>query len=137
MIKAACRTFPASTGGGIDSLQLRSILRLSDQVSTVLCHLLMPAELHGQWPELIQTIMVVLLPKADGGRRPIGLLPKLVRVWMRVRGPTVRAWRTSLNKEYLYGGEGKGEQRAAWMQAAKAEAARSARRGYGVYWSTS
>eukprot|EP00974_Lingulodinium_polyedra_P059607 5742005-Lingulodinium_polyedra.AAC.1 len=51
---------------------------------------------------------------------------------MRIRGPVVRAWRASLGKGYLYGGEGKGAQRAAWMQAAKAEVAHAAKRCYGV-----
>ena len=107
-------------------------MRLSDQAIRGLCHLLMAAELHGSWPALIRTILVVLIPKADGRRRPIGLLPILIRIWMRARGPLVRSWRSALNKVYLDGGDGKGAQRAAWMQAAKAEAARQAKRCYGI-----
>ena len=92
----------------------------------------MAIELHGEWPALIRLIMVVLLPKPDGGRRPIGLLPTVVRLWMRIRAPTTRKWRATLKKDYLFGGEGKGAQRASWMQAAKAEAAGQAGKQYGV-----
>lgn len=71
--------------------------------------------------------MVVQLPTADGGRRAIGLLPTVIKIWMRARGAVVRAWRASLKEGYR-----KEARRAAWMQAAKAEAARSAKRCYGV-----
>ena len=132
MLRAACKTFPSQTGLGVDTIQPRALLRLSDAAINALCVLLMAVELHGQWPQLVRTVMIVLLPKGDGGRRPIGLLPTLVRVWMRIRGPVVRAWRASLRKEYLFGGQGRGAQRAAWMQAAKAEAAHMSKRCYGV-----
>jgi len=37
-----------------------------------------------------------------------------------------------LKKDYLFGGEGKGAQRAAWMQAAKAEVAGMTKKCYGI-----
>ena len=80
----------------MDAIQPRALLRLSDEALDALCRLLMAIELHGEWPEAIRDILIVLLPKSDGGRRPIGLLPTVVRVWMRARGPVVRAWRASL-----------------------------------------
>ena len=132
MLRAACRSFPADTGLGADALQPRALLRLSDAAIRALCVLLMAAELHGRWPALVRMVMIILLPKPDGGRRPIGLLPTLVRVWMRARGPLARAWRSTLGRDYIYGGAGKGAQRAAWMQAARAEIAHMEARCYGV-----
>ena len=44
----------------------------------------------------------------------------------------VGKWRASLRKDYLYGLQGRGAQRAAWMQAAKAEVASMSKRCYGV-----
>ena len=104
MIKAACATFPATTGLGVDAIQPRALLRLSDEAIHALCQLLMAIELVGAWPALIRLVLIVLLPKADGGRRPIGLLPTIVRVWMRARGPIARSWRAALGKGFLYGG---------------------------------
>ena len=132
MLRAACKTFQPETGLGVDAIQPRALLRLSEVSQQALCRLLMAAELHGEWPELIRTVLIVLIPKDDGGRRPIGLLPTLVRVWSRIRGPIVRSWRSQLNKQYLYGGQARGAQRAAWMQAAKAEVAHMQKRCYGV-----
>ena len=51
---------------------------------------------------------------------------------MRVRAPVIRAWRSRLGRDYLYGGAGRGAQRAAWMQAARAETAHMTRQSYGV-----
>ena len=56
MLREACRSFPAETGLGIDALQPRALLRLSDDALRALCHLLMAAELHGSWPALVRTI---------------------------------------------------------------------------------
>ena len=132
MLRAACCTFPQETGLGMDAVQPRALLRLSDEALQALCVLLMAIELHGTWPELVRLVLIVLLPKPDGGRRPIGLLPTLVRVWMRVRGPIIRKWREALARDDVYGGPGKGAQRAAWMQAARAELAHMRSRCYGV-----
>ena len=37
----------------------------------------------GQWCSVLDLVLIVLLPKLEGGLRPIGLFPTLVRVWMR------------------------------------------------------
>ena len=51
------------------------------------------AELLGEWPSAVGHVLVALLPKPDGGRSPIGLLPMLVRVWTRVRLQVAQAIR--------------------------------------------
>ena len=102
IVRAACRSFPANTGLGVDAIQPRALLRLSDEAIRALCRLLMAIELYGSWPALVRMVLVILLPKPDGGRRPIGLLPTLVRVWMRIRGPVVGKWRAPLRKDDLY-----------------------------------
>ena len=83
MVKTACQSFPTDTGLSADAWKPRAVLRLSDEAIRALCHLLIAVELHGAWPDIVRTITVVLLPKADGGRRPIGLLLTTGRIWMR------------------------------------------------------
>ena len=68
-------------------------------------------------------VLIVLLAKSDGGRRPIGLFPTLVRLWMRARVQISRSWEAQHMMPSLYGGEGMGAQRAAWQVAFRAEAA--------------
>ena len=77
MLRAACKSFPTENGLGVDAVQPRALLRLSDQALHALFAIMMAAKLHGQWPELIRTVLIVLIPKDDGGRRTIGMLPIL------------------------------------------------------------
>ena len=74
----------------------------------------------------------MLLPKTDGGLRPIGLLATYIRVWMRCRRYNIATWRAANHRDYLFGGKGKGAQRAAWMQAVRAETAKLTKQTYGV-----
>jgi hypothetical protein len=82
------------------------------------------AEVLGKWPDLIGIVLICLLPKLDGGRRPIGLLPSMVRLWMRIRFNVVRSWEAAHDRPFFYAGPRKGAKVAAWKQAARAELAR-------------
>ena len=130
MVKAACLSFPVQTGLGPDAIQPRAVLRLSEEGISALADILTAIERTGQWPPLTQLVMTVLIPKADGGLRPIGLFPTLFRIWMRCRRPTIKQWRGEHAKEYRYGGAGKGAQRAAWLHAARTEIASCGGRSY-------
>ena len=50
---------------------------------------------------------------------------------MRVRRDVARQWEKNNPREYLHGGEGKGSEKAAWMMAARAEAAAANKQEYG------
>ena len=77
----AARTYKERTGLGCDDFRPRWLGWLSTELLSALAGLLMAIEGIGLWPAQLQGILVPLLPKADGGRRPIGLLAALVRVW--------------------------------------------------------
>ena len=79
------------------------------------------SEAGGCWPRKLFTVLVVLLPKPDGGLRPIGLFPSLIRVWMRARRPLAEAWEAANASPRRFGGRGMGAQRAAWGAAFHAE----------------
>ena len=83
----------------------------------------MVIEACGLWPSMVELILVVQIPKADGGRRPIGLLPTLVRVWEKIRKPIVEAWRCTVERGYNFAAKGKSSETAAWIQAHNAEVA--------------
>jgi hypothetical protein len=44
----------------------------------------------GCWPEQMRVTLIKLIPKPKGGKRPIGLLVALVRLWERTRVLEVR-----------------------------------------------
>ena len=78
-----------------------------------LLKLLRRCEAAGHWPKVIELVIICLLPKPDGGFRPIGLLPVMPRIWMRARRNATREWERRNDRDYLYAGECKGAQVAA------------------------
>ena len=68
----AARTFPVETGLGWDQLHPMMILRLSHSTLLLLVTILMQCEQTGEWPAGVALVLIALLPKTDGGFRPIG-----------------------------------------------------------------
>ena len=122
-LKAAASSFPLHTGLGADNIAPRALLRLSDTALLALINLRMKMEQVGEWADDLDLVLIVLLDKADGGRRPIGIFPTIVRVWMRARAAHARAWEAANASDELYGSAGMGAQRAAWVEAFCAESA--------------
>jgi hypothetical protein len=123
IVRAAARTFPIGTGLGWDKLHPRAVARCSDEALMALVRIFVLAELLGQWPQLVGLVLVCLIPKPGGGRRPIGLLPSMVRLWMRIRLDVARSWQTAYDRPFFYAGPKKGAKVASWKQAARAELA--------------
>ena len=75
-IRQASLSFPCGTGLGAENIAPRAFARLSDELLTALCVLLTAIELLGVWPRQIVVVLIVLLPKADGGaatHRPVSI----------------------------------------------------------------
>ena len=124
-IQKALLSFAAGTGLGWDAIHPRALLRLEDATLLALARLLFLAEAHGRWPEAVLLVLIVLIPKSDGGRRPIGLFPWLAQVWMRARRNLAHAWEAANPRPYLYAGVGAGADIAAWRHSCRAEVATS------------
>ena len=75
-IRAAAATFPPGTGLGADHVAPRAVLRLSPAALVALAALFVAFEAQGTWCEVLDLVLIVLLPKPDGGFRPIGLSPR-------------------------------------------------------------
>ena len=123
MLRAAAHSFAAYTGLGWDKLHQRVLTRCSDEALMALARIFVLAEKLGRWPALVGVVLVCLIPKADGGRQPIGLLPSLIRLWMRVRLSVAQAWQSENDRPFFYAGPRKGAAVATWQQAARAELA--------------
>ena len=124
--------FPAATGLSWDALHPRALCRLSDRTLAMVITILARAEKTGNWPEAVQLVIIVLLPKSDGGFRPIGLIPWLPRIWMRARRDVATSWERQHDRPLLYAGPAKGADVAAWKQAARAEHAVKCNLVYGI-----
>ena len=123
LLRQAAKTFPVGTGLGADNISPRALCRLSDNSIKCLCKLLVTMELLGSWASAMNLVLIVLLPKPDGGRRPIGLFPTIIRVWMRARAQCAHGWESANHRHCLYGGPSMGAQRASWQAAFAAETA--------------
>ena len=121
VLQVSANTFRAVTGIGWDKLHPRAVCQFAADSILVWVRLFILCELLGQWLGNIGVILICLLPKPDGGRRPIGLLPSLIRWWMRARLDVARAWQTAHERPYFYAGPRKGAEVASWKQAARAE----------------
>ena len=88
-LRKSARSFKAKTAIGVDAISPCHYSWLSDELLGRVAELLMKLEVVGIWLARIAEAIVHLIPKATGGRRPVGLLPSLVRVWERVRKPAV------------------------------------------------
>lgn len=124
LFKAALFTFANGTGLGWDGVHPRA-LRLPDEILYLWISLLFKCERLGVWPGQVGLVVVVLLPTPDGGLRPIGLLPHMPKIWMRVRRDVARCWEARCDRPSLYAGAGRDSTAAAWKQAARAEIARA------------
>jgi ribonuclease HI len=122
-ILEAAKKFKTKTGLGSDSLCPIWVTWLSAPLLDAIACLLMNLERLGIWPQQVQQILVALIPKADGGRRPIGLLPTIVRIWEKVRRPIMSSWRCSTERSYNWAARGRSPQAAVWKVALQDEAA--------------
>ena len=126
LIKASL-TFPDDTGLGWDKLHPKAIRRISDSLLNLLVRIMVQCELAGTWPAMVALVLIALLPKPEGGYRPIGLIPFLPRLWMRARKGIASKWEQSNARPFLFVGKGTGADVAAWIQGAAAELAAKAR----------
>ena len=121
----AALTLPIDTGVGADNTSPRAIAYLPDGMRQRLADLSNKCEEEGSWPTRWQLVVIALIPKSDGGRRPIGLFPAVIRVWMRARSAALREWESKHDRSSIYGSAGKAAKRATWVSAWEAESAGS------------
>lgn len=122
----AARTFPNHTGLGWDMLHPKRIERLSDETMKLLVMVQRKWEEERERPNAVALVIIALLPKTDGGFRPVGLMPFLPRLCARVRRRCAREWEAENPRPWLYAGKAQGANVAAWKQSMTAEIAATA-----------
>ena len=90
--RMAANSFLGNTGFGADNIAPRAIARLSSPSIQALIALFLCFEAVGDWCMAVNLVLIVLLPKPDGGIRPNGLFPTIIRIWMRARIWAARQW---------------------------------------------
>jgi hypothetical protein len=90
-LRNAARSFKKGTAQ-IDGWKPCHIGELTDGTLALLGRLLQVAEAVGQYPKAGQYVMTTLIPKPDGGLRPINLFPAVFRLHSRCRSGILKAW---------------------------------------------
>ena len=113
-LKTAVMTFPAGTGLGKDNVSPRALARLFARALEALgtTKIVRLGRL-GNLCEVLNLVLIVLLPKTDGVLRHIGHFLATIRVWMRSRILVAKAWETLTAVPTIFGGPGMGAKAAA------------------------
>jgi hypothetical protein len=85
-IKQLARTYRWNTSVGVDHWPPRMIGLIDDWLLQVLCHLIRLLVITARTPRHFHQLLVHLIPKTDGGDRPIGVYPTIIRIisrWFR------------------------------------------------------
>ena len=122
-LRKALLSFPIQLGLGCDKIHPRAIARLDDVILEAILRFMERCEETGEWPQEGSMVIIVLLPKPTGGRRPIGLLAWMPKILTKMRRSVAAEWEQENERAYLYAGPTKGADVAAWKQAARAELA--------------
>ena len=126
-LRKAARSFKPRTASGVDALVPAHFAWLSDPLLDRVGELFAALERAGCWPRQVALALVHLIPKAAGGRRPIGVLASMVRLWERARKAVVDDWRATCSRDYDWMSKGRGSERSVWAQALYEEAAAAER----------
>ncbi len=122
-MRRAARRFHPYTGVGSDLFRPLWFGWLSDPLLSRVAALLTEVERAGRWPGQVMTVLMHLIPKEGGGRRPIGLLASLVRWWEKLRAPMIQRWRAEHARPFNWAAPGRSAEKAVWEVSLRDEAA--------------
>lgn len=91
-VRAAAKSFPWKTSPGVDGVHVRQVSWLSDGVLTVLGKVYGIIAGSGIIPGPMAVVTNPLIPKPDGGRRPIGAYGAHLRLWQALYKRAASDW---------------------------------------------
>ena len=124
-LKAARRctnSYESGTSIGVDWLHPRHFGLLSDASLEAFLMFIRAIVFCGMVPEQIDVLLISLIPKPEGGTRPIGVFPSTIRFASRLcRSSYGETWLDSHKRNYHFGRRGKSSLKCAWRMAALSE----------------
>ena len=111
-LQKAAGSYKAKTGVGCDGFHPKVPLDLTKETIRELMEFLEKVEQSGRWPQQACTTMFFLIPKNVTSKRPIALMPSMIRWWQALRAPEVTKWQ---HVEWdAIGGRNGGAERTVW-----------------------
>ncbi len=118
-IRTAARSFKESTSS-IDLMHPRHINGLSDRALGCLVGFIRLFESTATWPKQEQCVITTLIPKTDGGLRPIALFRTVYRVYSKIRVLEVKQWAMSQQGYQFNNAQGRWVGDSTWRNQVKA-----------------
>ena len=121
-LRAVAHTFPARAALGCDVVHPRHFAMLSDELLGAMITLWAAMLALGRVPSVLAMMLIALIPKADGGLRPIGLFPGSLKPMLHwTKSGLGSKWATAHRRPYFFGEQGKSCDACVWIQAAAAD----------------
>ena len=124
-LRRCAGTFRTATAVGCDSFFPRWFAWLSDELLEAIIDFLTTVEALGLWPREVASSIIHLIPKASGGRRPIGVMASVIRLWEAARKPVIWQWRAKNARPYNWAAAGRSAEAAIWGQTVRDEVAQA------------
>ena len=121
-LRATSLAFNIRSAQSTDGFHMRHYALLDDEGLSALAIILEAIESIGWLPPQLRLVLVLLIEKATGGLRPIGIFVSLYRLWGKARRPICDKWEAGNDRIYFAAGKGRSASDAVWRQAVKAEA---------------
>ena len=116
------RTYSAFTSLGRDDLPPRHVCSASDDCLRTFIALIRAMFRLACVPTSLALLIIVLLPKPDGGNRPIGIFATCIRIIARwSRWKFASRWELGNPRQYWFGESGKACDLCVWRQSMRAE----------------
>ena len=91
-LRSASKSYPDEKAQGIDHWSSNFIATLPNKLLQGLRDVLNCSQLFLCWPVQLMMNLITLIPKQQGGQRPIAKTPLLYRLWNRIRSQGVKQW---------------------------------------------
>ena len=116
-VRSTSRCFSIVTSFGTDVIHPRQIGLLSNSLLWFMIDIFIHMIRRGLTAAAVNLILVKLIPKADGGERPIGLFSAFLRVLMKLLRRTVgQKWLQDKMPAHWYGVKGRPSSQAVWSR---------------------
>eukprot|EP00971_Amphidinium_carterae_P187824 3728337-Amphidinium_carterae.1 len=119
-LRHCARNYAKGKATGQDGLSLRVLRYLPSEFLSRFADILNKWELDAVVPESLGHL-IVMLPKTELSRRPIGITCLFFRAWSRVRLKLLLAWTRTCNLPGAWGTSGRRCELAGWLTAARQE----------------
>jgi hypothetical protein len=128
-VRQQAKSFAISTSFGTDMVHPRQVTLLSDSFLWLMIDLFIGSVRMAYTPETINRILIKLIPKPDGGARPIGFFSTFIVVLMKLLRKTVgKLQLCSRVAAHWYGMKGRPASQAAWTRLTAARYAKCTRK---------